>query len=133
MLNRKTSREQAFILIFEKVFNDLPTDEIIETATTVRDFKTDEYCVEIFNGVYRKVEELDNIIAENTSGWNISRISKVSLCVLRLALYEILYRDDIPFSVSVNEAVELCKKFATTDDASFVNGILGSVSKKYNK
>ncbi|MBE6805792.1 MAG: transcription antitermination factor NusB [Ruminococcaceae bacterium] len=130
MLNRKAAREQAFVLIFEKIFNDLSCDEIIDLAVDVREFETDEYCVSVFTGVYDNIEKIDALISENANGWNISRLGKVALAVMRLAIFELLFRDDIPASVSVNEAVELCKKFATTEDASFVNGVLGSVVKK---
>lgn len=130
MLNRKAAREQAFVLIFEKIFNDLSCDEIIDLAVDVREFETDEYCVSVFTGVYDNIEKIDALISENANGWNISRLGKVALAVMRLAIFELLFRDDIPASVSVNEAVELCKKFATTEDASFVNGVLGSVIKK---
>ncbi len=130
MLSRKMAREQAFILIFEKIFNDTSVEEIFEAAVDVRGFETDEYCISVFNGVYDKKDELDNIISENSNGWSVSRIGKVALAVMRLAIYEMLYRKDIPISVSVNEAVELCKKFALPEDASFVNGVLGSVAKK---
>ncbi len=129
MLTRKIAREQAFILIFEKLFNDLPTDEIIELAVSVRDFETDDYCISVFKGVYDNIEKIDGIISDNSNGWSISRIGKVALSVMRLALYEIIFRDDIPVNVSINEAVELCKKFASTEDAAFVNGILGAVVK----
>ena len=133
MLTRKTAREQAFILVFEKIFNDASVDEILETAIAVRDFETDEYCVSVFSGVYDKKEEIDEIIGNNSNGWSVSRIGKVALAVMRLAIYEMLYREDIPVSVSVNEAVELCKKFALPEDASFVNGVLGSVAKNMDK
>lgn len=129
MLTRKIAREQAFILIFEKMFNDLPTNEIIDLAASVRDFETDNYCISVFNGVYENIERIDGIISKNSNGWNISRIGKVALSVMRLALYEILFRDDIPVNVSINEAVEICKKFASTEDAAFVNGILGAAVK----
>ncbi len=130
MLNRKAAREQAFVLIFEKIFNDIPCEEIIASAVDVRDFETDEYCISVFSGVYENLEKIDTLISENSNGWSVSRLGKVSLAVLRLAIYELLFRADIPASVSVNEAVELCKKFATVDDASFVNGVLGTVVKK---
>ena len=63
------------------------------------------------------------------AGWKINRISKVSLALLRLAVYEMLYRDDVPVSVSINEAVELSKKYTVKDDTSFINGVLGAVAK----
>ena len=130
MLNRKAAREQAFILIFEKIFNDLSCGEIIDLAVSVREFETDDYCVGVFTGVYDNIEQIDALIGENSNGWSVSRISKVSLAVMRLAVYELLFREDIPASVSVNEAVELCKKFASAEDAAFVNGVLGTIVKK---
>jgi N utilization substance protein B len=128
-MNRRQAREEAFILIFEKHFNSLTTDEILEIAAEVRDLKPDDYIKSVFAGVYDNLELLDGIISENAIGWKIGRISKTSLCVLRLAIFEIKFMDDIPVSVSINEAVELAKKYASPEDASFVNGILSTVSK----
>lgn len=128
-MTRRQAREEAFILIFEKVFNNDSVEEILEIATEVRDFTPDEYIKTVFGGVYEKIDELDEIISKNSIGWSIKRISKTALCVLRLAIYEIKYMESIPVSVSINEAVELCKKYATNDDASFVNGILSTVAK----
>lgn len=128
-MNRRQAREEAFILIFEKHFNSLTTDEILEIATEVRDLEPDDYIKSVFSGVYDNLEFLDNTISENSIGWKINRISKTSLCILRLAIFEIKFMDDIPVSVSINEAVELAKKYSTPEDASFINGILSSVSK----
>lgn len=129
-MTRREAREAAFILIFEKELNNSTTEELVELATETQVLETDDYVLKVFEGVYSKKEELDTKISSYLKGWNISRISKVSLAVLRLALFEILYMDDIPVSVSINEAVELSKKFTTKDDASFVNGILSSVAKE---
>ena len=129
-MTRKMAREEAFILIFEKVFSGDSTEDILDLAGEARDLVPDDYIKTVFFGVYDKVEELDGIISENAVGCRIDRISKTALCVLRLALYEIKYMSDIPLSVSINEAVEICKKYATEADASFVNGILSTVAKK---
>ena len=129
-MTRKQAREEAFILIFEKVFNDCGVEEILETAYEVRDLEPEEYINRVFAGVYDNLEELDGIISENAVGWKINRISKTALSVLRLAIYEMKFMEDIPVSVSINEAVELCKKYASGEDASFVNGILSTVAKK---
>ena len=129
-MTRKQAREEAFILVFEKEFNGNTTDEILEAAAEARDLEPDDYVKTVFYGVYDRLSELDGVISENSVGWSINRISKTALCILRLALYEINYMDDIPVSVSINEAVELAKKYATKDDASFVNGILSTVVKK---
>lgn len=127
MLTRKQAREQAFILIFEKCFKEETVDDILELAVELRDFETDDYTINTFKGVYENVDLLDSKISDNTKKWDINRISRVSLAILRLALYEILFVDDIPDSVSANEAVELAKKYSTENDAAFVNGIIGSI------
>jgi N utilization substance protein B len=129
-MTRKMAREEAFILIFEKVFSKESVEDILDLAFEARDLVPDEYIKTVFKGVYEKVEELDSIISENAVGWKIDRISKTALCVLRLAIFEMKNMDDIPVSVSINEAVEICKKYATEADASFVNGILSTVAKK---
>ena len=129
-MTRKMAREEAFILIFEKAFNDSSVEDILQLATEVRDITPDDYIKNVFFGVFENLEQLDAVISENAVGWKIERISKTALSVLRLAIFEIKFVDDIPNAVSVNEAVELCKKYATKEDASFVNGILATVIKK---
>lgn len=129
-MTRKIAREEAFILIFEKAFNDSELTDILELAAEVRDLEPDDYIKNVFFGVFQNLEEIDAVISENAVGWKIERISKTALSVLRLSIYEIKFIDDIPNAVSVNEAVELCKKYATKEDASFVNGILSTVLKK---
>lgn len=129
-MTRKMAREEAFILIFEKLFSKESVEDILELANEARDLVPDDYIKTVFGGVYDNVVELDGIIDENAVGWKIDRISKTALCILRLAIFEIKYMEDIPLSVSINEAVEICKKYATEADASFVNGILSSVAKK---
>ena len=128
-MTRKQAREEAFILVFEKEFNDNGIEDILEAAAEVRDLVPDEYINTVFKGVYEHLEELDSLISESSVGWNIKRISKTALCIMRLAIFEMKYISDIPVSVSINEAVELCKKYATENDASFVNGILSTVAK----
>ena len=129
-MTRKQAREEAFILIFEKVFNDCSIEEILDIASEVRELEADEYINRVFSGVYDNIELIDGLISENAVGWKIGRISKTALAILRLAIYEIKFMEDIPASVSVNEAVELAKKYATSEDASFINGILSTIIKK---
>ena len=130
-MTRKAARESAFILLFEKYFNDeLSISDILNTALQVRDFEADDFTELLANGVIDNLESVDNVFVKFLNGWSIDRISKVSLVALRIAVYEMLYVTDIPYSVSVNEAVEICKKFATEDDSSFVNGVLSSVIKE---
>lgn len=129
-MTRKMAREEAFILIFEKIFSKESVEEVLELALETRDLVADDYIKTVFSGVYENVEQLDGIISENAVGWKIERISKTALSILRLALFEIKYMDEIPLAVSINEAVEICKKYATEADAFFVNGILSTVAKK---
>ena len=126
-MTRKQAREEAFILIFEKQFNDSPLEDILELAIEVRDIKPDDYIKDAFFGVFENVNDIDNIISDNASGWSISRISKTALAVLRLAVYEMKYMPEIPTAVSINEAVEILKKYATVQDAKYANGILSTV------
>lgn len=130
IMTRKQAREEAFILIFEKELNDNSLEEILSLAEEVRDIKADDYVKNVFFGVFENLEMLDGIISQNAVGWAINRITKTALAILRLALYEMKFIDDIPISVSINEAVELAKKYATKEDASFINGILSTVVKQ---
>ena len=128
-MTRKEAREEAFILVFEKEFSSDSLEDILEIDIQVRDIKPNDYVKTVFFGVFENLQNIDNIISQNAVGWSINRISKTSLAILRLAIFEIKFMEDIPVSVSINEAVELAKKYATKEDASFVNGILATVSK----
>ncbi len=130
-MTRRESREQALALVFSMMFNgDVPPQEICELSKLSLEFKDDEFSQMLFDGVCANLEAIDSTVEKcMTATWNKNRISKVSLAVLRLAIFEIMYIDEIPTSVSINEAIELAKKFATDEDAAFVNGILGSVTR----
>ena len=129
-ISRYKMREQAFFLCFEMLFSDTDIDELADNAGDARDEFLSDYALECAKGVYEHREEIDDMISKNLkAGWKITRISKVSLALLRLAIFEILYRDDVPVSVSINEAVELSKKYTVKDDTSFINGVLGAVAK----
>lgn len=125
-LTRSEAREQAFMLLFSKSFDDEPLEATIEDNSEMFVGGVCGYAQAVVTGIEAKKDEIDGIIEKFLKkGWTVSRISKPSLAILRLALYEIKYLDSIPDSVSVNEAVELAKKY-TIDESKFVNGILGS-------
>ncbi len=125
-MTRKEERELAFTLIFEKIFNDeLSIQEIVENAVEARLIEENTFAFSVAQLTYENSDEIDRLINENSVGWRVERLPKVSLAILRLALCEILYVPSVPTGVSINEAVELAKKFATQEDASFINGILG--------
>ena len=129
-MTRKQAREEAFILIFEKEFNNDALEDVLSLAEEVRDIKADEYIKNVFFGVFANIEKIDELISQNAVGWTIKRITKTALAILRLAIYEMEFYNEIPVSVSINEAVELAKKYATKEDASFINGILSTVAKQ---
>ena len=129
-ISRYKMREQAFILCFESIFSDTDIDELADNAGDARDEFLSDYAIECAKGVKENRDAIDEKLGANLkSGWKISRISKVSLALLRLAVYEMLYRDEVPVSVAINEAVELSKKYTVQDDTAFINGVLGSIAK----
>lgn len=126
-MTRTQEREQAFILIFEKSFNmDTSAEDILAYAKEARLLEPTAFSASLFKQVYEQLERIDAVIEKYAIGWKKERLSKVALSLLRLAICEILYVDSVPCGVSVNEAVELAKKYATGEDAAFINGILGT-------
>ena len=132
-MNRIKQRVQILLLTFEKSFHEEPLSEIIEMAEQVRDLETDEFIRSSVIGIYENIEQIDLMITEHLIGWKLNRVSKVSLAILRIAVYEMLYCEDIPISVSINEAVELAKTYCGDEDPSYINGVLGAISKKINR
>lgn len=124
-MNRYKQREQALLLTFESQFNDIGAEDICNLFEDCVE-ELGDYSKSLFCGVYQKRDELDSKIEEFANGWRLSRIPKVNIAILRIAIYEIMCVEDVPESVAVNEAVELAKKYSGTEDASFINGILGS-------
>ncbi len=131
MLTRREEREQAFILLFEKSFNeDVAVSELYEMAVENEIIAESEFAKNLALKVMDNLEAIDASVEKHSVKWKMNRISKVALAVMRLAICEILFYDDIPVGVSINEAVELCKKYASKDDYSFVNGILSAIAKE---
>lgn len=130
-MTRHEAREQAFAVIFEKSFNENATfQEIIDGAQECELVKINGFAGSLLKLVEDNFSEIDEIILENLVGWTLQRLPKVTLAILRLAVAEIMFNADVPASVSVNEAVELAKTYATTEDASYINGVLSSIVKK---
>lgn len=128
-MKRSEIREAAFLLTFEKLFTDDPIDAVIDAAYEVDEFEMDEECEKLFAAVDEKAAEIDEIIAANSEKRQFSRIPKVSIAVLRIAIYEMLYNEKVPTNVAISEAVLLAKKYTYTPDVKFINGVLGVVAK----
>lgn len=131
-MKRRDARESAFLLIFESMFREETMREIIDTAVEERALEIDEYCENLALLVEKSREEIDDDIEKYLSKWKINRLPRVTLAVLRLAVCELEYFADIPVKVTINEAIELAKKYASEDDASYINGVLGSYVKEKN-
>ncbi|MBQ0135864.1 MAG: transcription antitermination factor NusB [Oscillospiraceae bacterium] len=129
-MNRSKEREQAFLILFMKNYNpELSIDELYEMAVESEFMKNSDFTKKLAELTVEKIGDIDTKISEFSVGWTIDRITKVSLSILRIAVCEMLFMDDIPVGVSINEAVELSKNYAGTEDSQFINGVLGSISK----
>jgi len=128
-VSRKLAREMAVEFLFQIEFQREAIKEQVEDfldSLGEENFDKD-YFFEIVNGVMNCLQEINETIESKAKGWKLERIAKIDLAILRVAIYEIKHRDDIPVGVSINEAVELAKKFGTDDSSRFVNGLLGQV------
>ena len=128
---RHQARQDAFCLLFEKTFTDEDIDQIIEGATQTRDLQVDRFTLDLAKGTVEHMQEIDALIEPKLKNWKLSRLSRVSLSVLRMAVYELKYLTDIPAGVTINEAVELAKKYSMQEDAAYINGVLGAFAKAH--
>ena len=126
-MKRSQARESAFIMIFETIFNpEYSLAQMKEFAAESELFRIDDFTERLYTAAVTHVEELDAEITKYLKGWRLERLSRPALAILRLAFAELTYLQDVPASVTVNEAVELAKKYAGEKDAPFINGVLGS-------
>lgn len=153
-MSRKLAREIAFKVVFSENFrvqntelkaqeNEKLIEALIQDNELVSEDNADSkdniskedraYIESLINGITTKQEELDKIIKQYLKGWTMDRIGKTDLAILRLAVYEILYREDIPYKVSINEAVELAKTYCDETSPSFINGVLAGVVNSLSK
>ncbi|NFL96239.1 transcription antitermination factor NusB [Clostridium botulinum] len=142
-MNRRKSREVAMRLLFQTTLNGENLEEALENLKDVReseeitkekDYESVDlkdvdidYVKRIIKGIEENKEEIDEKIKRNLKNWKIERLSKVDLSILRLCTYELKFEEDIPNRVSVNEAIELAKKYSGEKSATFINGVLGKM------
>lgn len=130
-MSRIETRESIVFFIYQ---TDFRKEEISEQMRLFVEENPDveediDFFREVASGVVEKKDELDQRISGFLKKWSINRIPKLDKAILEVAFYEILYREDIPVSVSINEAVRLSKKYGTTDSSSYINGVLSSFEK----
>lgn len=132
-------------LAYELSFTDRPLDELLDERLSAESFaalagedelyaeapnaKQAAYIREIVHGVAAHAPELDGYIAKYAKNWSFERIPLVASAIMRVAMYEVLYHDDVPTGVAINEAVEIAKKYETAETVKFINGILGSFAR----
>ena len=131
-MTRREIREHIFLMLFRTDFHkaneleeqmDLYISEIEEPSPEDHDYLTTR-----FQAVIEKLGEIDVILAEAASGWKLNRMSKVDLTILRLAVYEMRFDEDIPMKVAINEAVEMAKIFGGDESPGFINGVLAKIA-----
>ena len=130
-MSRRTAREHIFKIIFQTEFyKEEEIDEAIDIYKENIENANEadmKFIKNEIKGIMENKRVIDDTINRYAEGWEVSRIAKVDLAVLRLAIYEILYADDIPKKVAINEAVELTKTFSSEKAPSFINGVLGRI------
>jgi N utilization substance protein B len=144
-MTRGNARELAVHLIYGRVFTGEEPEQVVSTRLDKEYYENLKEENEVYSdrpsraqlryidsvvaGVANREEDLNAQISKFSIGWDISRISKLARCILQLAIYEILYVEDVPTGVAVSEAVRIAKKYDGDDTGSFVNGILGSFAR----
>ena len=132
-MSRRRARKQAFLILYQSDVNGSPIEE---TLARWRSYRGDleEHAVRLARGVEREREDLDALLSEVSVGWPVHRMSAVDRTILRLTLYEMLFVEDVPPDVAINEAMELAKGFSGTEAPAFVGGVLrGAEGRSFGK
>lgn len=131
-MSRRELREQIFKMLFRAQFHEMK--ELPEQLALFfeeldrKEEKDTAYIQTKFDAIMSQLSEIDRLVNEAAQGWKTSRMGKVDLSIIRLAVYEMRFEEDVPTGVAINEAVELAKAYGTDDSASFVNGILAKLA-----
>ncbi|AGB40520.1 transcription antitermination factor NusB [Halobacteroides halobius DSM 5150] len=131
-ITRRQAREVAVQFLYQV---DINKAGLVSNLDTLHEERPEldlrgSFLSDIIEGTYHKKHELDQLVDDNISNWKMERMGKVERNIIRLALYEMLYEEEIPTAVSIDEAIELAKSFSDQKAAKFVNGILGKLAKK---
>lgn len=128
-MTRREVRDSAFKIIYEKLLRDDPLEELYAIAQEVEEITLDDRVKEMVEGVLDHAQELDDIISGFSKTRGLSRIAKINIAILRIAIYEIKYDDKTPVNAAISEAVLLAENYSYKEDVSFVNGVLSSFEK----
>lgn len=134
MQDRRKARIVALEIIYQKEMTNAPLNQIIANRIRAGGYAApSEFALSLINGVIEHRKELDDLIASHADNWALDRMPSLDRNIIRISLYEMLYEEDIPCSVSINEAVELAKIYGTEESGKFVNGVLGKIATEINK
>lgn len=129
MLERRKARHQALHILYQREITEEPVSRILEHGTySEEDGEPSDFCRQLLLGVESHQARIDALIERTSDNWVLSRMPLVDRNILRLAVFELLYLEDVPDSVTINEAVEMAKTYGGEDSSKFVNGILGRLS-----
>ncbi len=132
MLERSRARRQALHILYQSEITGDSVSKILNLGSySAEDGEPSEFCRALVAGTEERLAEIDSMIERISENWVVSRMPFVDRNILRLAVYEILFVDDVPDSVSINEAVELAKNYGGDDSSKFVNGVLGKVADEH--
>lgn len=128
-MSRKKAREGLVFLMYQSLFDDHINADKIDLFIENFDYNKVQstYINKGYNNITQHIEEIDSVISKNLKNWSIERMYKLDLSILRVAVYEILFEEETPNEVAVNEAVEIAKTYGTTDSSKLINGILGTI------
>lgn len=128
-MGRKQTRETTMHLVYQlDITRDFSKGSMeVFLDNFGYDLLERQYIIDAYEKIVDNLEEIDKKIESNLQGWDIKRLAKVDLAILRIALYEIIFREDIPIEVSINEAIEMAKKYSNEDAFKFINGVLGGI------
>lgn len=134
-MGRKQAREGTMKILYQMEINEDFSDEALNIYFDNFDFDEleREYILDAMTKIKDNLSSIDKYIETHSEGWNLNRLAKIDLAVLRIAVYEILYRKDIPIEVSINEAIEIVKKYSTEESFKFINGVLGGFVRNMDK
>ncbi|MDE6502199.1 MAG: transcription antitermination factor NusB [Ruminococcus sp.] len=132
-MSRREIRDNAFKIIFENLLRDDDISELYDIAEEVEEITVNDDVKKIVEGTVAHCQEIDGIISGYSKSRSISRISRLNLAILRIALYEAVYDENIPVNVAISEAVNLAKTYAYQEDISFINGVLGAFARDNKK
>lgn len=130
-MNRRMAREKALQALFQIDMNEAAPEEAIKNI--LKGEKSDQYLNTLVNGTYLHIKEIDETISKHLEKWTIDRLAKVDLNIIRLGVYELVYIDDTPANVAINEAIEVSKRFGDERSSKFINGVLSKIKDTIEK